>query len=237
MIFKCLVIDDEELARKLIVNHLSKLDDFEIIAECESAIEASKVLQIENVDLLFLDIEMPVLRGIDFFKNLVNKPKVIFTTAYRDFALDGFDLNAVDYLLKPITFARFLTSIEKFKSQVSKQKTESPHPTETSMRPKKDYMYVRADRKQIKVLFDEILYIDSIKDYIRINTVSNENILVKSSVKSFEPLLDERFLRVHRSYIINRDKITAYTNHDIEIGKMEVPIGESYKGEVVARLK
>lgn len=112
--YKCVIVDDEELARNLIQNHLNQLDDFEIVAICESAIEASKVLQQQQVDLLFLDIELPVLRGTDFFKNLINKPKVIFTTAYRDYALDGFDLNAVDYLLKPITFGRFFKAIEKF---------------------------------------------------------------------------------------------------------------------------
>ena len=113
MTYKCLVVDDEELARRLMSNHLSQLDNFELVASCESAIAASKILKENHIDLLFLDIEMPVLKGVDFFKNLQNKPRVIFTTAYRNYAVEGFELDAVDYLLKPITFARFFKSIEK----------------------------------------------------------------------------------------------------------------------------
>lgn len=225
MMYKCVIVDDEELARNLIQNHLSQLDDFEVVAICESAIEASKVLQQEEVDLLFLDIEMPVLRGTDFFKNLIHKPKVIFTTAHRDYALDGFELNAVDYLLKPITFGRFFKAIEKFLELQPTQKRESNLSENGS---NIESMFIRKDRKQVKVFLDDILYIESVKDYIRIHT-KDENHMIKHSMTSFLELLDTRFLRVHRSYIVNQDKITAYTKHDIEIGKIEIPIGERYK--------
>lgn len=223
--YKCVIIDDEKLARNLIKNHLSQLNDFEIVAICDSAIEASKVLQQEQVDLLFLDIEMPVLRGTDFFKNLIHKPKVIFTTAYRDYALDGFELNAVDYLLKPITFGRFFKAIEKFLELHPTQKIEN---TSSENALNIASIFIRKDRKQVKVFLDDILYIESVKDYIKIHT-NDVNHMIKHSTTSFLELLDFRFLRVHRSYIVNLDKITAYTKHDVEIGKIEIPIGDSYK--------
>ncbi|MEB2774291.1 LytTR family DNA-binding domain-containing protein [Algoriphagus sp. D3-2-R+10] len=227
MKYRCVIVDDEGLARGLIKNHLAQLDDFELVASCGSAIEASKILKEEKVDLLFLDIEMPVLKGTEFFKNLMHKPKVIFTTAHRDFALDGFDLNAVDYLLKPITFARFFKAIEKF----LEQNQSSVNLLENIGEGKTDYVFVRKDRKQVKVFFDDILYIESIKDYIKIIT-HDDNLLIKESLKSFVEALDDRFFRTHRSYIVNLDKITAYTKQDIEIGKLEIPIGDSYKSSV-----
>lgn len=232
MKYKCVIVDDEELARSLIKNHLSQLDDFELVASCASAIEASAVLKNKKVDLLFLDIEMPVLKGTEFFKNLIHKPKVIFTTAYRDFAVDGFELNAVDYLLKPISFARFFKAIEKFLEQTPSSIT----PDEDIAQSKMDFVFIRKDRKQVKVLFADILYITSVKDYIQIKT-QDDNHLIKQSLTSFLENLDDRFLRTHRSYLVNLDKITAYTNQDIEIGKFEVPIGDSYKLFVLQRLK
>ncbi|WP_299120697.1 LytTR family DNA-binding domain-containing protein [uncultured Winogradskyella sp.] len=224
-VYKCLIIDDEELARELIETHLAQLDGFELIASCKSAIEASTILQQQTIDLMFLDIEMPVLKGIEFFKNLIQKPKVIFTTAYRDYALDGFELNAVDYLLKPITFGRFFKAIEKFLN--SENET-----IEVTLKDKnvidKDYIYIRKDRKQIKIKFEDILYVESLKDYVKIHLLDEKHI-TKYSISAFQKQLDNRFIRVHRSYIVNQNKITAYTKHDIEIGKAEIPIGNNYK--------
>lgn len=224
MKYTCLIVDDENLARRLIKNHLSQLDDFELVASCASAIEANKILKSRQIDLLFLDIEMPVLKGTEFFKNLIHKPKVIFTTAYRDFALDGFELNAVDYLLKPISFARFFKAIEKFLN-LQYSKTDG---LSTDSENKTNHIFVRKDRKQVKVYFADILYIESVKDYIKINTEKG-NHLVKQSLKSFQTVLDNRFLKTHRSYIVNFEKITAYTKQDLEIGKYEIPISESYR--------
>lgn len=226
MTYKCLIVDDEKLARGLIEAHLSQLDDFELVASCSSAIEASIILQKETIDLLFLDIEMPVLKGTDFFENLIHKPKVIFTTAYRDYAVEGFELNAVDYILKPITFQRFFNSIEKFRTLQRGSVTDS---FTISIPEYKDaFIYIRKDRKQVKVYLDSILYIESLKDYIKIH-LEKKNHITKSSISAFEEKLDERFIRVHRSYIINKDKITAYTKNDIEIEKIEIPIGENFR--------
>lgn len=221
---KCLIIDDEKLARELIESHLSKLDHFEVVASCSSAIEAINILNAEAVDLLFLDVEMPVLLGTDFYKNLIQRPKVIFTTAYREYAVDGFDLNAVDYLVKPITFGRFLQGIEKYLATQQNGKVESVKQAPEM----KDYIFVTEDRKQIKILLSEILFVESAKNHIKIKTQRKSH-LIKYSISSFEGVLDNRFVRVHRSFIVNRDKVTAYTKHDVEIGTVEIPISDSYK--------
>ncbi|WP_196894345.1 LytR/AlgR family response regulator transcription factor [Aureivirga marina] len=233
MKYKCLIIDDEALARELMETHLSQLDDFELVASCASAIEASKILQEKNIDLLFLDIEMPVLKGTDFFKNLLNKPEVIFTTAYRDYAIEGFDLNAVDYILKPITFQRFFRGIEKFR-KIKKEIVPTPV-TISENNEKENHIYIRKDRKHVKVYFESILYVESLKDYIKIHT-EKESHITKHSISSFEKKLDNRFIRMHRSYIINKDKITAFTKNDVEIGKIEIPIGENFRANLTAVL-
>jgi len=230
MKYKCLIVDDEELARGLIQNHLSKLDDFELVASCDSALEAHRVLKENKVDLIFLDIKMPVLKGTDFFKDLSIKPKVIFTTAYREYAVEGFELSAVDYLLKPIVFSRFYKAIEKFRGSV--QTTDSI----LKEGERENHIYIQSNKKNIKILLDEVLYIESIKDYIRLH-LSDDKIMLKHGITAFEKELDKRFLRVHRSYIVNTDKVTAYTKNDIEIGKIEVPIGEYYKANALRGLK
>lgn len=232
--YKCMIIDDEEWARGLIESHLAQLSEFEVIASCASAIEARGILQQQTVDLLFLDIEMPVLKGTAFFKSLLNKPSVIFTTAHRNYALDGFELNAVDYLLKPITFERFFKATEKFLSQ---QNRTIPSPTQISPPIlSKSFIFIRKNRKQVKLFFDTILYIESLKDYIRIH-LANETHTVKYGLTTFQESLDNRFLRIHRSFIINIDQITAYTKQDVEIGEIEVPIGESYREVVFKSLE
>lgn len=231
MVYKCLIVDDEELARRLLANHLSQLENFELVAVCESAIAANKVLKETAVDLLFLDIEMPVLKGVDFFKNLLQKPKVIFTTAYRDYAVEGFELNAIDYLLKPITFGRFFKAIEKFEHLQPSNGQSLTIPTS-----KDNFTFIRKDRKQVKVYFDDILYIASLKDYIKIHTKAG-NHTIKHSITTFHELLDERFVRTHRSYIVNSDKVTAFTAQDVELESVEIPIGESYRKQVEAYLK
>lgn len=223
-VYTCVVVDDEELARELLEAHLSQLDNFKLIASCASAIEASKVLKSHTVDLLFLDIEMPVLKGTDFYKNLLEKPKVIFTTAYRDYALDGFDLDAVDYLLKPIVFARFFKAIEKFLSLIENNVSGTIENTGN----KDKHIFVRNERKQVKIVLKDILYVQSLKDFIQIHLAA-ETFIVKQTISSFEKALDNNFLRVHRSYIINQSRITAFTKNDIEIGGIEIPIGENYK--------
>jgi DNA-binding LytR/AlgR family response regulator len=222
-------VDDEELARELIETHLSQLDQFELVASCESALEAQKVLRSESVDLLFLDIEMPVLKGTDFLKGLISTPKVIFTTAYRDYAIEGFELNAVDYLLKPIVFDRFFKAVEKFLAGVKPMANTALEIQE------QDHIYVQSKRKNIKIRLEEILYVESIKDYVKVQ-LDDEEVIFKAGITAFHERLDSRFIRVHRSFLVNTSKITAFTKNDIEIAQKEIPIGEMYKAEVMASL-
>lgn len=220
-LIKCLIVDDEKLGRELLATHLKQFADCELIASCASAIEASQVLQDNSVDLMFLDIEMPVLKGTDFYQSLSQKPDVIFTTAYRDYAIDGFELEAVDYLLKPITFARFFKALERYKKMQSKPVSTSVPET------KLDHIFIRVNRKDIKLILSEIQYIQGLKDYLKIHTVS-KTYISKITLKSLLNQLPEQFIQVHRSYIINQYHITAITNHDVELGSVEIPIGETY---------
>jgi two-component system LytT family response regulator len=223
--YKCIVVDDEELARRLIKRHLSELGDFELVASCGSAIEALKIIKETHIDLIFLDIEMPLIKGTDFLKNLDRKPKVIFTTAYREYALEGFELNVVDYLLKPINFVRFLKAIEKFLENAN-NKSENTLPK---------YIYIQSNKKNIKIELDDVLYIESLKEYIQVH-FKDRKVLFKGGITDFEEKLNSSFLRVHRSYIINTDKITAFTKSDIEIGRIEIPIGDTYKDRVFKKI-
>ena len=233
---KCLIVDDEELARELIASHIAQLEGFEVIALCSSAIEASAVLKSHEVDLMFLDIEMPVLKGTDFYKNLLNKPKVIFTTAYRDYAVDGFELDAVDYLLKPIVFARFFQAIERFmtSNNAPSSKPNSTFNQATQIAAK--HIFVRKDRKQVKLVLDHIVYVKGLKDYVHVFLDDGSHI-IKQGIGTFEELLGSGFLRTHRSYIVNRAKITALTSNDIELGNIEIPIGENFKLRVLEAFK
>jgi len=186
--YQCLVVDDEELGRDLIAAHLGQLPQFDVVAMCASAIEATQYLNEHSIDLLFLDIEMPVLKGTEFYRGLSDRPKVIFTTAHRDYALDGFDLEAVDYLLKPVTFARFFKAIERFLNQQARVGTAASN-TGTA----RDYLFVRADRKEVKVHFRDLLYVKGLKDYVEVHT-SQSNLLVKSSLSSFLRSLPDGFV-------------------------------------------
>ncbi len=232
---KCLIIDDEPLAIMLIEKHVSQLPQLEIVASCQNALEAFEILKKEPIDLLFLDIQMPVLTGLEFAKSLQHPPSIIFTTAYREYALESYELNVVDYLLKPITFTRFFKAINKFLN--GRQQEAAPVVQVTAATPAEpEYIYVNANKKHIKVLFQDILYVESIKDYVRIHT-TDQWITTKDKISEFEQKLPDYFLRIHRSFIVNKRKLTAFTAHDVEIGETEIPIGISYKKRVFEVLK
>ena len=226
MIYRCLIVDDEELARELMSTHLAQLDSFELVAACSSALDAYTFLQKEHIDLIFLDIEMPGLRGNDFLKSLGQKPQVIFTTAHRHYALEGYELDVVDYLLKPIVFPRFFKAIEKF-IRVAEKKVDTNEAD--------DYIFVQYQRKRVKVVLDDILYVESLKDQVKIY-LGKDSFTFKSTLSSFEEKLGANFLRVHRSFIVNLNRVTAFTKKDLEIGECEIPIGEFYKESVFKRL-
>jgi len=229
---KCLIVDDEPLAIEIIENYLGRLNDFEVTATCKNAVEAFSILENQSIDLLFLDIQMPQLTGIEFVKALTKKPQVIFTTAYVDYAVESYELDVLDYLVKPISFNRFFKAITKFK-HTSQPKDIIPT-TQGSM---VDHIYVKENKKNHKVICRDILYAESIKDYVRIHT-AEKKLVIKTTLSNFESQLpNDNFLRVHRSYLVNMRQITAHTAKDIEIGAIEIPIGASYKQKVFDLLK
>ncbi|MFH6943898.1 LytR/AlgR family response regulator transcription factor [Flavobacterium sp. FlaQc-50] len=221
MKYKCIIVDDEPLARELITSHLVNFESFELIASFENALKAYSFLETNTIDLIFLDIEMPLLKGNDFLKKLKNPPKVIFTTAYREYAIEGYELNVIDYLLKPITFDRFFVSIEKFK-QLQLPKKETKPTTD-------NHLFVASGSKNIKIVLDEILYVESLKDYITIHLENGKSHHIKQNISVFEKLLGPNFVRIHRSYIIQTQKLTAYSKNEVELNGTEIPIGNSYK--------
>ncbi|AOM78088.1 LytR/AlgR family response regulator transcription factor [Pedobacter steynii] len=228
---KCLLVDDEPLAIQLIQKHIDQLESFEVVGTCGNAIKALEILRSTQVDLLFLDIKMPQISGIDFLKTLRNPPAVIITTAYREFAIEGYDLDLIDYLLKPVTFDRFFKAIERY--------LRLNHQSSPTLLPPSDqqFMYLKSGGKFHKLNIDDILYIESLKDYVVAHCVNNK-ITAKYKISDLETELQGKgFLRIHRSYLINLKKVTAFTAYDIEIGSKEIPIGASYKEYVYKVLK
>ena len=230
----CLIIDDEPLAITLMETHIAKIPQLKVVAACQNPIEAFEILKKEKIDLLFLDIQMPLMTGIDFVKSLQHVPSIIFTTAYREYAVESYELEVVDYLLKPISFTRFFKAINKFLN--SRQPTLSNTTIEETQTEASEFMFVNANKKHIKILFDDILYVESIKNYVRIHT-KDQRIVTKDKISDFEKKLPPPFLRIHRSFIVNTQQISAFTAHDIEIGQIEIPIGGSYKQKVFEWLK
>lgn len=232
MKIKCLVVDDEPLAIRLIEKHIAKIDNLEVVATCNTALKAFEILNLQKIDLMFIDIKMPNITGIEFLKNLKNPPKTILTTAYRDYAIEGYDLGVVDYLLKPITFERFLKAVDKFLSETAKSEVKSKESVTD------DFILVKSGIKNYKINMNDIVYIESLKDYIKINMVGDKNITSKYKIGDIQQELNEdNFLRIHRSFIINTSKITAFTMNEIEVSNIEIPIGASYKEDVLLYLK
>lgn len=221
-----ITVDDEPLALEVLETYISKLPNLNLVAKCNNAIEAFQALNTHQVDLMFLDIQMPQITGIDFLKTLANPPKVVFTTAYSEYAVDGYELNVVDYLLKPISFERFVKAIDKviLSSKADQNKVTVAAPAE-----KADYIFVKADKKLVKVRFEEIFYIEGLKDYVILHT-PNGRIVTLQTMKSLErKLSDDSFMRVHRSYIINLNHIDALDGNSVLIKKKMLPVGKNYK--------
>ena len=227
---KCLIIDDEPLAQNVIENYLKNVDYIELFAKCDNALSALSWIKKQKIDLIFLDISMPFISGIDFIKTLQNPPAIILTTAHKEFAVESYELNVLDYLLKPISFERFLKAVNKLENnEASKVIKPVVDDSESDT-----FIYVKSEKKNVKILLKEILFIESLKDYIKIQTL-NKSIVTQVPISAIEQRLPESFLRIHRSFIVARDKITAYTQHDFEIGKYQIPIGRNYKA-VVAKI-
>lgn len=229
---KCLIVDDEPLAIRLIEKHIEKIDKLEVVATCNNALKAFELLNTHSIDLLFLDIKMPNMTGVEFLKNLKNPPKTILTTAYRDYAIEGYDLGVVDYLLKPITFERFFKAIDRFLTETTKTISKAKDTNEEA------FILIKSGIKNYRINLKDILYIESLKDYIKITLTDSKSINSKYKISDIEQVLNaNNFLRIHRSFIINSSKITAFTINEIEVNGVEIPIGASYKEEVMRFLE
>ncbi len=233
MKIKTLLVDDEPLALQVLENYVSQLPELELAGMCSNAIEANEKIQNEDIDLLCLDIKMPQISGIDFLKSLKNPPLVIFTTAFSNYALESYSLDVVDYLLKPISFDRFMMAINKVTERMNNKKSLSQH--------EDDYFYVKADKKLIRVKYDDIIYIEGLKDYVIIR-VDESRIVTLQTMKSLtDKLPDDRFIRVHRSYLVNIDRINSIMGNMIEVfekGKTKlIPIGKNYKDDLMETIE
>jgi DNA-binding LytR/AlgR family response regulator len=231
MSIRCLVVDDEPLARKLLMAHISTVPEMEVAGECSTAMEASNFLRVRPVDLIFLDIQMPQVNGLQLLATLRNPPAVILTTAFRDFAPEAFDLDVVDYLLKPISLERFLKSVNKFfdhKHSISSRSDTDSSPS---------FIYVKSNRKQMKVAVDEIYYIESLDNYVKI--FLKETVLVTRENISMlgEKLLPPLFVRIHRSFIINSKMVKAISGEGVEVNGKELPFGRAFKLSALAHLQ
>ncbi|WP_299209909.1 LytTR family DNA-binding domain-containing protein [uncultured Dokdonia sp.] len=225
--YTAILVDDEPTARDILATHLSKIEMITVVACCKNASEAFSVVSKQQIDLVFLDINMPEITGLMFAKAIQGNSKVIFTTAYREYAVDGFELQAVDYLLKPISLERLMKAVHKFieEQSVSVQQQETY-----------DFTFFRCDRKMVKIAFDELLYTESYGDYIKLHTSQETCITRETTTTVIDKLPEQQFIRTHRSFIVNISKIDSFTNEQITIGRTAIPISRSYRDPVAQRL-
>jgi DNA-binding LytR/AlgR family response regulator len=234
---KVLIVEDEHLAAEGLKSYIAEIDFLQLVVYCENALEANRILSEQSIDLIFLDIQMPKLTGIDFLKSLSKPPMVIFTTAYSDYAVEGFEVNAIDYLVKPFTFDRFFSAIQKAQKRLNEtaaKELTQPSPHEPAQ---ESFFYVKADKKLSKVKFEDILFIEGLKDYVIIKR-KTDRIVTLQTMKGLEKKLPTHlFRRVHRSYIIALDKIEAIVGNSVEIidgkSKKLIPIGKNYRDEIL----
>jgi two-component system, LytTR family, response regulator len=220
----CIIVEDEPLAAKVLQDYIGEVPFLELRGSFKDAILASEYLRNNVVELIFLDIHLPKLKGMAFLKTLINPPAVIVTTAYHQYAVEGFNLNVTDYLLKPIEFERFLVAVNKVKSGAKEGQSNSD-----SDKDSKDYLFVNVQKKKVRILFSEILYIESQREYVKIVTVKKEY-LSKMSTHEIESLLPSAlFKRIHRSFIISVPKIDSYTAEEVEINGVTIPVGRDYR--------
>lgn len=220
---KAIIVDDEPLARQVITQYAKEVPGLEILWCCNNALDANRILKEEKIDLMFLDVNMPLLSGLDLLKNLTHPPLVVLTTAYSDYALEGYELNILDYLKKPFSFDRFFKAIQKAEEQLAlmAQKTEPPK--------NNNYIFIKANKKVVRVEIEKILFIEGLGDYIKLH-LNDSHLVTNLSMKKMEELLPPTdFLRIHKSYIIRLDQIRSIEGNLIEIGKNKLPVGSNYR--------
>ena len=226
----CIVVDDEPMAREILALYIEKTPQIHLIKTCKDVAEAIKITSKEHVDLIFLDINLPEISGLTFAKIIDKSIKIIFTTAYREYAVDGFDIKAVDYLLKPFSFERFEQAIQHYNSTTENNKHLNSKATSLN------YMFVRSERMMVKLDFKDINYMESYSDYIKIH-LNNKTLVIRETISTMEHRLDTKnFVRIHRSYIVALDKITAYTNEFVTITDKTLPLSRTYKVGFLKRI-
>lgn len=234
--YTCLIVDDERLAQELLESYVQKIPWLESVASCSTAIEAMGILNQKEVDILFLDIQMPDLTGIDFLQSLKKAPITIFTTAYSEYAIEGFELGVADYLLKPIEFERFFKAMNKALGHLNKQ-APIPISTNQSITPKEDYFFIKSDNKVVRIAFEEVLFIEALQKYIRIHTKEKRIVSLLSLSKIQELLPSNNFVRIHRSYIVNIDKIDNIEGNMVNINNHKLPISKGQKEAFLKKIK
>ncbi len=227
---KCLVIDDEPIARKGIIEHIEQVDFLSVVAECKNGVEAASLLKTESIDLIFLDIQMPQLNGIDFLKSLSNPPLVIFTTAYPQYAIEGFELEVLDYLLKPISFSRFFKAALKAQEFLQKK---SP----TVINANTDFFFIKVNQKLEKITTAEIKYIESMSNYVVIHTALRKYVAYLTFKGIEEKLPGDLFFRIHKSYIVNVQAVDAIDSNEILMGTLKLPLGKSYRDDIIKKIE
>lgn len=233
---KCLIVDDEDLALDVIEEYIRRIDYLQLEGRCKSAVEALSVLNSKKIDLLFLDIQMPGLTGIQLLRNISNPPTVIFTTAYSEFAMESYDLEVLDYLIKPIPFERFIKAVNRY-FKLNKHDYQIPEKKDQNT-PYQAFIFVKSEKKMVKVFLNKILHIESLRNYVSIYLENGQEIITLNTISNIEEKLPETmFLRVHRSFIIATDKIKSFTSSIIQIEQKHIPIGRNYKSMVMDVLK
>lgn len=220
-----MIVDDEPLAIDVIENHVSRMPNLELVATAPNAIVASEKLKKQQVDLLFMDIQMPEITGLEFLRSLSSPPLVIFTTAYPEYAIEGFELDAIDYLLKPISFDRFQKAVKKAEEYFSFQHDQAIGKPEME----EDFIFVKANQKQLRVAYGDILYIEAFADYVKIYTAEKRIVTLQTMKKMEQTLPVDRFCRVHRSFIVGLQHVTAFSASEVEVNGVKLPIGKNYK--------
>ena len=230
---KCLLVDDEPLALDILESYLKKIPDAELTGRCQNALEASEFLKHNKVDIIFLDIQMPEITGIEFMRSMANPPLVVFCTAFPDFAVEGFELNAIDYLLKPVSFDRFSKTMERTREYMSLKKNDEVEPPDLES----DYIFIKSNQKQIKLSYDQIYYVEAFADYVKLYTPEKRYITLQTMKNMENKLPKDKFIRVHRSFIAGLRYIHSFNSTELEINGVKIPVGKNYKEEFLNRMK
>lgn len=230
---KCLLVDDEPLALDILEGYISRTPGLELVGKCSNALEASEFIKNYKIDLMFLDIQMPEITGLEFMRSLSDPPLVVFCTAYSDFAVEGFELNAIDYLLKPVAFDRFSKTIERATEYLSLKRNDGVESSDLS----NDYIFIKSNQKQIKLSYDQIQYVEAFADYVKLHTPEKRYITLQTMKNMELKLPKTKFIRVHRSFIVALSSITSFNSSEVEIGPVKIPVGKNYKDEFLATMK